>query len=159
MTIIPRIKDSLPGTTERVPANTSQWNNRRIREETEKRIHYYVEHPEEIDQGLHDLKREWDIERTLEANAASLALIGIGLGMVNKRFLALSGVATGFLLMHALQGWCPPVPLFRRLGVRTRAEIQSERNSLLALKEALGDFGQRKTMSATEQETAEDSAA
>lgn len=38
---------------------------------------------------------------------------------------------------HAFQGWCPPVNLFRRLGVRTQREIDEER---YALKLMLGDF-------------------
>jgi hypothetical protein len=40
-------------------------------------------------------------------------------------------------LQHALTGWCPPVPLFRRLGARTRQEIDRE---LYALKVVRGDF-------------------
>ena len=43
----------------------------------------------------------------------------------------------GFLLQHAVQGWCPPVPVFRRLGVRTQTEIDEERYALKALR---GDF-------------------
>jgi hypothetical protein len=35
--------------------------------------------------------------------------------------------ASGFLLQHALQGWCPPVPLLRQLGFRTSYEIEEER--------------------------------
>ncbi|HEX6006061.1 MAG TPA: hypothetical protein VFZ14_18870 [Burkholderiales bacterium] len=84
------------------------------------------------------LDREWDIERTLEANASSLALVGLGLGaFVNRRYFALPAVIAGFLLEHALQGWCPPVPLLRRLGFRTQSEIDEERYALKALR---GDF-------------------
>ncbi len=43
----------------------------------------------------------------------------------------------GFLFQHAVQGWCPPVPLFRRLGFRTAREIDHERYALKALR---GDF-------------------
>lgn len=46
-------------------------------------------------------------------------------------------VVAGFLLQHALQGWCPPLPVFRRLGFRTQAEIERERYALKALR---GDF-------------------
>ena len=53
---------------------------------------------------------------------------------------------TGFLLQHALQGWCPPVPVFRRLGVRTTAEIDRERYALKALR---GDFGRYDAISAS----------
>lgn len=42
-----------------------------------------------------------------------------------------------FLLQHAVQGWCPPLPVFRRLGVRTAREIHEE---ILALKAMRGDF-------------------
>jgi hypothetical protein len=42
-----------------------------------------------------------------------------------------------FFGQHALQGWCLPVPLLRRLGVRTQREIERERFALKALR---GDF-------------------
>jgi hypothetical protein len=45
------------------------------------------------------------VERTLEANAATIALIGLGLGaFVDRRFFALPGIVAGFLLQHAVQG-------------------------------------------------------
>jgi hypothetical protein len=54
-----------------------------------------------------------------------------------RRLLLLPlGVAL-FLLQHGLQGWCPPLALFRRRGVRTRREIDLERYALKALR---GDF-------------------
>jgi hypothetical protein len=49
----------------------------------------------------------------------------------------LSGAVLGFLLQHATQGWCPPVSVLRRRGVRTRREIEAERYALKALR---GDF-------------------
>lgn len=39
--------------------------------------------------------------------------------------------------MHALQGWCPPLPVFRCYGFRTAAEIDYERYALKAIR---GDF-------------------
>lgn len=94
------------------------------------------------DAGLTDriaeLDREWDIERILEANASTLALIGTLLAAAHdRRWLWLPGVVTAFLLQHALQGWCPPVVVFRRMGVRTRKEIDAERYALKMLR---GDF-------------------
>ncbi len=71
---------------------------------------------------LAELDREWDIERTLEANAAALGLLGLSLGAtVNRKWFVLPAIISGFLLQHALQGWYPPVEVFRRLGYRTRA--------------------------------------
>lgn len=131
----------LPGTTERVAARTDEDVNRRIREETEVRVSYFAEHPREIDRRLDELDREWDIERTLEANAATAALVGLTLAVtVDRRWIALPVGVAGFLLQHALQGWCPPLPVFRRFGVRTSAEIERER---YALKYLRGDFRDR----------------
>ena len=56
-----------------------------------------------------------------ERAAADECLVGVG----------------AFLLQHALQGWCPPLPLLRQLGVRTAEEINEERT---ALKTIRGDF-------------------
>jgi hypothetical protein len=56
----------------------------------------------------------------LEANAATLAFIGVVLAAtVDKRWLALPALVTAFLFQHAVQGWCPPVPVLRGLGFRT----------------------------------------
>jgi hypothetical protein len=94
-----------------------------------------------ISARIHELEQEWDIERVLEANAASIALIGLTLGATaNRRWFVLPAVVAGFLLQHALQGWCPPLPVFRRLGVRTAREIHEE---IVALKVMRGDFSER----------------
>lgn len=89
-------------------------------------------------QRLQELQKEWDIEKTLIVNASSLILTGLLLGtFVNKRWYIFPGVVASFLLQHGLQGWCPPLPLFRKLGIRSRQEIDEERYSLKVLK---GDF-------------------
>src|SRR3954454_25043770 len=129
----------LPTTPGRVPAHTSETVNRRIQHDTANSVRWYARNPERIEDRLRELDQEWDIERTLEANAATLALTGTLLGaFVDKRFLALPVAATAFLLQHAVQGWCPPVPFFRKRGVRTMREIDEERFALKALR---GDFG------------------
>jgi hypothetical protein len=128
----------MPPTARRVPAHTAPHVNRRIEQEIEASVAYFAEHPEEIDDRLDELDREWDIERTLEANAASFSLLGLTLGLtLDRRWLALPVGVAAFLLQHAVQGWCPPVPVFRRLGVRTAGEIDQERYALKALR---GDF-------------------
>jgi hypothetical protein len=128
----------LPATTTRVERNTRANVNRRIAQDIEKRVRYYAAHPSEIDARLAELDREWDIERVLEANAASIALGGVLLGtFINRLFLFVPIAVTGFLLQHALQGWCPPVPLLRGMGVRTAREIAWERYALKMLR---GDF-------------------
>ena len=130
---------TLPATTTRVRRSTADRVNRRIEDRIERDVTFFAEHPERIDQRLRELEQEWDTERVLEANAAALALGGTVLGILeDRRFLALPVVVTAFLLQHALQGWCPPLPILRRLGVRTTEEINRER---IALKILRGDFG------------------
>lgn len=127
-----------PATTARVARQTDEDVNERIRRDTAARITYFASHPDEIDRRLDELDAEWDIERTLQANAATLALAGTVLGMAaDRRWLVLPAMVSGFLLQHALQGWCPPLPVFRRLGVRTATEIEAERYALKILR---GDF-------------------
>lgn len=129
----------LLSTVARVPEHSSQCANEAIRRETWGNVARVVaQGPEAIAARLAELDREWDIERTLEANAATVALIGLGLGtFVDRRFHLLPAAVGAFLLQHALQGWCPPLPVFRRLGVRTAREIDEERFALKALR---GDF-------------------
>ena len=129
----------LPSTVSRVPAHTAAAANELIRQRTEENIaRYRKAGPAAISQRLRELDAEWDIERTLEANAATASLIGLTLGAtVDRRWYLFPAVVAGFLLQHALQGWCPPLPVFRRLGIRTSYEIDYERYALKALR---GDF-------------------
>lgn len=123
----------------RVAAHTDPSVNRRIREQTDARIRHFAEHPDGITERLQRLEREWDIERTLEANAATVSILAVLLGhKVNPKWFMLSGVVGGFLLQHAVQGWCPPLPIFRRMGVRTQGEIDYERQQLEALRRDAG---------------------
>ena len=129
----------LPTTADRVRVNTSCEINARIRRETLDRIGYFRgAAPEELEERLRQLDAEWDVERAIEANASSILLAGVGLGaFVNRKFLVLPGIVAGFLLQHALQGWCPPIPILRGMGFRTQTEIEEERYALKAIR---GDF-------------------
>ncbi|HYD46863.1 MAG TPA: hypothetical protein VEB21_00875 [Terriglobales bacterium] len=125
-------------TSGRVRANSSRVANESIDSQVGHSVQWHAAHPGAIPRRLAELEQEWDIERVLEANAASVSLIGLALGTyVNRKFFALPALVAGFLMQHALQGWCPPVGLFRRLGVRTQGEIDEERYALKALR---GDF-------------------
>jgi hypothetical protein len=87
---------------------------------------------------LRELDEEWDIERAIEANAAVIGFLGVVLSETHdRRWLVLPALVTGFLFQHAVQGWCPPVPILRGLGFRTSFEIEEERQALKALR---GDY-------------------
>ena len=91
-----------------------------------------------INERIKELDREWDLERTLEMNAAAFAFTGTLLAaVINKRWMVLPFLVSAFLAQHAVQGWCPPVEILRRMGVRTRLEIDREKYALKALR---GDF-------------------
>lgn len=128
----------IPATSERVTIHTSEEVDRKIQLATSWRIQECAGHPRTIERRLRELDQEWDMERVLETNASSLALTGLLLGItVNRKFLVLPLVVLGFFLQHAIQGWCPPVPLLRRMGYRTQTEIETERYALRLLR---GDF-------------------
>jgi hypothetical protein len=129
----------IPATTTRVQDSTDEAINERIHRQTERNLaHFAGKGRNQINRRLEELDREWDVERVLEANAASIAFLGLGLGaFVDRRLFVLPAIVAGFLLQHAVQGWCPPIPIFRRIGVRTATEIDSER---YALKVIRGDF-------------------
>ncbi len=112
--------------------------HRDFEREAKHRLEWYAARPHLIEDRLRELDEEWDIERAIQANAATLALTGTALAMTHDRrwsFLPLA--VTGFLLQHATQGWCPPVPILRSLGFRTQGEIERERYALKAVR---GDF-------------------
>ena len=124
---------STQSNADRVRQRTPPEFNRLIDARTEENVARYRGRPRtEIVNRIRELDREWDIERVLETNASSLALAGVLLGAtVSRRWLALPTAVLGFLLMHATQGWCPPLPFFRARGIRTRGEIDQEKFALL----------------------------
>ena len=126
----------LVATTDRVAIHTTPKVSEQIHQQTEMRVLYFARHPEEIPTRLRELDREWDVERALETGSSSLTLFGLVMGSVfSRKWLLLSLGVQGFFLQHALQGWCPPLPLLRSYGVRTQREIETERCALLALQE------------------------
>ncbi|OCH97012.1 hypothetical protein A8135_05100 [Legionella jamestowniensis] len=93
---------------------------------------------DKISQRIDKIEKEYNVERVLELNASILAFIGVLLGaFLNVYWLILPGLVLPFLALHAVQGWCPPLPILRALKVRTQREIDSEKYSLKILR---GDF-------------------
>ncbi|PKM73422.1 MAG: hypothetical protein CVU91_05715 [Firmicutes bacterium HGW-Firmicutes-16] len=133
----------LPSTTKKVPYSTNKDVNTRIRENC---LYELTGSDLKDDQALTErikkLNREWDTERFLETNASLIIFIGslIGLLTMNFYWFLLPGFISFFLLQHALQGWCPPLPLIRRAGIRTAEEISNEK---VVLKHLRGDFKQQ----------------
>jgi hypothetical protein len=118
-------------TVDRVPRHTSADVNRRIEQETADRVSTITPQTRQVLVA--------GFANSTKTNASALAFTGVTLGaLVDKRWLVLPALVTAFLFQHAVQGWCPPVPILRRLGYRTAREIDIERAALKALR---GDFG------------------
>lgn len=124
---------------DRVRENTEDPVNETLTREARARVEEFRSRSfSEIDKRIDELDREWDIERALETNASVIAFSGLALGIAHSRkWLAVPAVVLPFLFQHAVQGWCPPLPVLRRLGFRTRKEIDREK---YALKVIRGDF-------------------
>lgn len=130
---------SLSDEADRVRRHTAPEINQRIDNAIDTALQRYTGASTEVlSHRIEELDREWDIERVLETNAASVALLGLALSkMHSRKWIWLPTGVAAFLLQHALQGWCPPISWFRRLGIRTQGEIDREKYTLKVLR---GDF-------------------
>jgi hypothetical protein len=130
-------EDPTSASADRVRRSTALELNRKIDGDIDASIiRHRHRSREDIIRRIEALDKEWDVERVLEVNASSLALTGLALGLtVDRKWFFLPGAVLSFLLQHGLQGWCPPLPVLRRLGVRTRGEIDREKYALRELLE------------------------
>lgn len=131
---------------DRVREHSAPSVNRKIAERTRDRIEHVVhEGHDAIVRRLEQLNTEWDVDRALMVNFAIAGGAAYAAGLYRSRrrpwfglaprpsgWLRFFSVQLGFLLLHGTVGWCPPLPVFRRLGVRTKSEIEAERHALLA---------------------------
>ena len=105
----------------------------------------------QITRRINQLEKEWDVERYLGVNMGIVALSGIFMTKRtgNIKWLTLPSAVLGFFMQHSIQGWCPPLPFLRMLGIRTRKEIEQEK---YALKFIRGDFNRVDYLSRTDVE-------
>lgn len=137
------MKENLfPPTSQRVFLRTDPTINADIRNQTLRNLNIFKNcNPEEVTERIRKLNNEWDTERVLEVNASMLVVLSSYLGIKTSRiWFLLTGAVGVFMLQHAFFGWCPPIPLIRKWGVRTAEEITSEK---IALKIIRGDFNEK----------------
>lgn len=125
--------------TDRVRTHTAESVLRRIDDRTVRNVADLADaDPGVIARRLDELDREWDSDRILEAEASATGLAGLALGVaIAPALLGITALAAGAVFVHAIGGWYPLMPVFRRLGIRTGREIARERYALKALR---GDF-------------------
>jgi hypothetical protein len=105
----------------------------------EARIAYYSRHPEEIDERLAELNREWDSMKVAVVASAGISLVGLAVALSrgSKRALIPLAVIQGVLLRQTISPSTCNQSALSRIGIRHRREIEAER---VALKAVRGDF-------------------
>jgi hypothetical protein len=148
-----RTEIAMPQETDRARRHTARSVLRRIDDDTVHHLAEVANDPAAAPRRLGELDREWDLDRTIEAEAATMGLLGLALGVfVRPGFLALPAMVGAGVFLFATRGVYPLLPIFRRAGVRTSREIQRERYAVKALR---GDFA---AMGAAEKESADPAA-
>lgn len=129
----------LPATTKKVYFQTDPKINAKIREKTVRTLEYYQGKDENmVASRIRELNEEWDTERLLQTHAATIVLVSSLLGLMRGRtWFLLTGTVGLCLLKHALNGWCPSLPIIRSMGIRTSEEINHEKTVLKIMR---GDF-------------------
>jgi hypothetical protein len=123
---------------DRARRHTARTVLRRIDDDTLDHLMEVGQKPETASRRLEALDREWDIDRTIEAEAATMGLVGLALGaFVRPAFLAMPATVGAAVFLFGTRGLYPLLPIFRRLGIRTAREIERERYAIKALR---GDF-------------------
>jgi hypothetical protein len=88
-----------------------------------------------LDLRLRELDREWDTERALELAAGGLILTGAALARWHsRRGWMLSATVSVSLINHAVTGWCSALLVTRRMGLRSRRELEAERYAIKVLR-------------------------
>ncbi|MDD3174742.1 MAG: DUF2892 domain-containing protein [Herbinix sp.] len=132
-------RNIFPPTSKRVFLRTDPQINADIRNQTIRSLNIFKNvDAAEVTERIGVLSQEWDTERVLEVNASLLVILSSYLGIKTSRiWFLLTGAVAIFMLQHALQGWCPPLPFIRKWGVRTADEIYAEKTALKVMR---GDF-------------------
>jgi hypothetical protein len=101
-----RLEQLLAPRYDRVRSHGPEKANEEILREMRERVEGYANRAQdEVERRLGELDGEWDLERSLQANAAVLSLAGLVLGAtVSRKWLVLPGVVAGLLLQYAVSG-------------------------------------------------------
>jgi hypothetical protein len=115
--------------------HTGTLTNQKIDRATQHALDEVAHSPDAIRARLAELEREWNVDRALMLNFAVLGGLSAGIAIFGPRRARTPSAAVlftqlAFLAHHAIRRWCPPMPVFRRLGFRTEREIDAERAGL-----------------------------
>ncbi|MEM1011587.1 MAG: hypothetical protein AAGI46_05125 [Planctomycetota bacterium] len=124
------LRERAPEIIHPTPEAAAESNARR----TEANIAFFKENPSMIASRLDELDTEWDTTRVLQVVTSGLTLGAFWLSLTKSRaWSLLTAILAGGALHHGLVGQSPADDLVRRLGFRTRDEIEFERRALLRI--------------------------
>lgn len=129
----------IPATTQRLTLNTPNCVNEVISGRTRDNVARFASAtPALLEQRLRELEHEWDVERLTGAASGLVLLASVLLvWFMGVGWLVLPAIIGACLVLHAVVGWTPALPLIRQMGYRTAEEIAHERYALKAIR---GDF-------------------
>lgn len=137
MTTTTMAKDWRPPRFDLVRNHTPAKVNRNIDAMTTTQLALAGDEPHAIRNRLWALDREWHVDRALMAVFGVLGAFtahrsfkAVRRGQYFSGWRMLFWTQMGFLVHHAIRGWCPPVSVLRRIGFRTEKEIAAERTAL-----------------------------
>jgi len=109
-----------------------------VEKQIQDQVNHYYHDREEINIRLMELDNEMDLETYLQTQSTALTIAGVILALTsNKKWLVLPLVSSLIGVANVIRGSNKPFASFRRLGFRTRVEIEKERYALKAIR---GDF-------------------
>ena len=109
-----------------------------VEKEIQDKVNYYYHDQEDINLRLMELDDEVDLETYLQTQSAALTIAGVVLSFTSsKKWLVLPLISSLLAVGNYIRGSNNPFNYFRKLGFRTRAEIEKERYALKAIR---GDF-------------------
>ncbi len=124
------LRERAPDVIHTSPEAAAESNARR----TEANLAFFKENPSMIASRLDELDDEWDTQRVLQVATSGLTLGFFWLSLTKSRiWTLLTAVLAGGSLHHGIVGQSPAEDLVRRLGFRTREEIEFEKRALLRI--------------------------
>ncbi len=122
---------------DRVRAHTATIVNERLDRCASESLQRAADDAEFARERIASLDREWELDRVILLAFAAAGAVALTLGLRrDRRWKFPLAAQIAFMLAHSLVGWCPPAALLRRIGFRTRQEIDAERAALTHIRSA-----------------------
>ena len=127
-------RDAIPSIVYPSSEEAARINRLRI----EQNVAFFQANPEGLADRLAELETEWDVGYVLQLVTGGLSIAGCWLSLSRGRlWLLLPLLSAVAQLQHTVAGRGPVADFARRMGFRTRDEIESE---IIALQAIRGDF-------------------